>query len=548
MNAAPPARFPTRRDWSLLGLALMALYTVCLGTRGINEPDEGRYAEISLAMAIPGGGWWEPRMSGWGRYDKPPLICWATAASFRVFGVNDWAAQLPSLAGATLSLLGLGWAARRLSEPRTAWWAVLICGTSAQFWLLGRLLSLDMLLCGWCTLAVAAWAECRHRDGAWGCWAASLVCWTLAWWTKATPVLIPLAGLAIGIQARGDTRGRSVLRLPLLLSLVLLLGAPWYLSMPSRYPELRDFFFGRELAGRMAGSVNGRHWAFWYYLPASLLGWLPWWPVAAWGRWREGMRLPTGNWLARVRAWVGMITVEGWIVLIGLVIFSSAASKLPTSTLPLMPWAALWMAGTISRQTARHDSPPRWFLLPAPAFALCAGVGLALYPGREATLGNNSSLRRVCTFLASHGARRVDVDLYWPSMEIYLPRTALYYVVRDDAANLRKDTAKGIIKWREERYCERSTDLGKPPSRFSEITPRPTLPFDDPARMALEDGEFWLVRFVRQRDSPFNPLLGRSAGENPPELMLRGGDFRVYRTTLVHGAILPATRPAFPVP
>ena len=549
MNTTATQRFPERRHWWLLGAALLFLYTFCLGTRGLNEPDEGRYAAIALAVAAPGGDWWEPRMSGWGHYDKPPLIYWATAASFRLFGVNEWAARLPSLVGAFMGLAGLGWTAFRLYGTRTAWWAVLICGTSAQFWLLGRLLSPDMLLCGSCTLAVAAWAECRHRDGAWEWWLLSLLCWTLAWWTKATPALIPLAGLAAGIWATRDIPGRRALRLPWLFALVLLLGSPWYLSMLRSYPELKSFFFGRELAGRMAGNVNGRHGSVLYYLPVSLAAWLPWWPLAAWYALRERRPSPDTGWTSRIRQWPASLGVEGWMVFVGLVIFSLAASKLPTYTLPLMPWAALLMARTISRHTETASSPlPTLPLFTAAGFALIALLGIVLIPARyETRLGTNSSLRRICCFLAAHDARRVDVDHYWPSMEIYLPRTAMYYVVRDDAANLRKDAAKGVSKNRDERYRERSSDQGQPPNRFSEITPWPALPEDDPRRADLGTGELWFVRFVRQKDSPFNDFLRRDANEQPPELMLRDGDFRVYRTFVTAGK-LPAMSASSPPP
>ena len=70
----------------------------------------------------------------------------STALGFRAFGFNEWAARLPPLLGAALALAGLGWAAWRLRGERVAWWAVLICGTSVQFWVLGRVLSPDMLL------------------------------------------------------------------------------------------------------------------------------------------------------------------------------------------------------------------------------------------------------------------------------------------------------------------------------------------------------------------------------------------------------------------
>ena len=541
-------RFPRLRDWVILGGALFVLFGFCLGTRGLNEPDEGRYGTVAFTMASPGSSWWEPRMSGWGHYDKPPLIYWATALSFRAFGVNEWAARLPSFAGAALALAGLGWAAWRLRGPRVAWWSVLVCGTCAQFWLLGRVLSPDMVLCGWCTLGIAAWTECRHRGGAWGFWLLSLLFWTLGWWTKATPTLIPLAGLAVGISATRDRAGQRALRLPLLLPLIVVLGSPWYLSMLLRYPDLRSFFFVRELAGRIAGNVNGRHGAVWYYLPVSLLAWLPWWPVAGWCWWRGRKPFPRGGWRVLPRHWSVSVGHEGWIVLVGILLFSLISSKLPTYTLGVMPWAALAMARVISRH-AEHvaDRPPARFLLPAGAFAVFIVVGLLQFPRYETELGINSSVRRVCRFLAAHAARRVDVDHYWPSMEIYLPATAVYYIVRDDTATQRREAARGFGKAHEQRFHERPSDPGEPPNRFGEITPWPALPADDPRAAALGDGTLWFVRFDKQKDSPFNECISRVPGDNPPELMLRDGDFRVYRTVLTHGC-LPVAKAAQPPP
>ena len=536
--AAPASRFPRRRDWLLLAGALLLLYAFCLGTRGLNEPDEGRYGSVARTMALPGGDWWEPRLSGWGHYDKPPLIYWATALGFRAFGVNEWAARLPSFAGAALALAGLGWAAWRRRGERVAWWAVLVCGTSLQFWLLGRVLSPDMLLCGWCTLAIAAWAECRHRGGAWGFWLLSLLCWTLAWWTKATCALIPLAGLAVGISAVRDQPGQRALRWPLLLLLILVLGSPWYLSMLWRYPDLRSFFFVRELAGRIVGNVNGRHGPVFYYLPVSLVAWLPWWPVAAWGWTRDRSRFPKGGWEVVARHWSARLGEEGWIVFVGLILFSSISSKLPTYTVTLLPWAALTMARVISRRAEPDaDRLPARFLLPATGFAVAAAVGILLLPRLETRLGINSSLRRVSGFLAAHGARRVDLDHYWPSLEIYLPDAAVYYVVRDEPATLRKEAARGFSKPHEQRYHERPSDGGQPPNRFSEITPWPALPPDDPRAAALSEGEIWFVRFLPQKDSPFNDFINRAPDGHPPELVLRDGDFRVYRTVLTHGRL-----------
>ena len=65
MMSEPLPVFPRRRHWLFLGVGLLAIYVFCLGARGLNEPDEGRYANIARAM-VSSGDWWEPRMSGFG--------------------------------------------------------------------------------------------------------------------------------------------------------------------------------------------------------------------------------------------------------------------------------------------------------------------------------------------------------------------------------------------------------------------------------------------------------------------------------------------------
>ena len=123
--------FPAPRDWWLLAAGLCVLFVFCLGSRGLNEPDEGRYAIMGEAMAQPGGDWWEPRLSGYA-----PLR--QAAAAVLGDGAELPRVRLQRMGGARAAAArsrrsrssGLGWAAWRLYGERVAWWAVLICGTS----------------------------------------------------------------------------------------------------------------------------------------------------------------------------------------------------------------------------------------------------------------------------------------------------------------------------------------------------------------------------------------------------------------------------------
>ncbi len=427
-GAALAAAGSAWRSWVALSAGVLVLLCVGLGHRGLSEPDEGRYTNIALEMLEPDGSWWEPRMADFGHYDKPPLTYWVTAVSLRVFGVNEVAARIPSLFGALLALGGLGWTAWRLYGGRVAWWAVLMCATFPQFWFLARMLTPDMLLAGWTTLGIAAWCECRHRGGDWRWWLACCLAFGFGWWTKATAALVPLLGLTVGLWIRRDRDGLRALRPVRLLAAVLVLGAPWFLDLMRRHPELKDFFFKRELAGRVAGHPDGRRGPIYYHLLVTAAGWLPWW-LPVWvglARWRRSgtVRALAGH----VREW----PLELWLVLTGLTVFSIISSKLPTYTVPFAPWAAL----VCSRAWLWFRGHGFWRIRDRGRLAIAGGMAIAClvfvvaYPTVETRLGRNSSVRMASRVLAREKAGVVYADRFWAGLEFYLGENVFYVQAR----------------------------------------------------------------------------------------------------------------------
>lgn len=414
------------RDFVRLLVGLVVLLTFMYGSRGLNEPDEGRYTEIPLQMLQANTTWWEPNMSGFGHYDKPPLIYWVTALSLKIFGRNEYAARLPSILGALLTLIGVAWAAWRLYGARVAWWAMLICGTLAQFWLLARFLTPDMFMTGWTTLGIAAWAETRHRHGHWGFWCLSLLCWSLAWWVKATAALVPFLGLMVATLALRDARGRKALRAWLMFPTILALGSPWYLRMMSEHPELKHFFFGRELAGRVVGHEEGRKGPFYYHSLLTLIAWLPWLPVIGVTCLCKRRALPKLDWQSLVR----VLGIEGWIVATGLLIFSSISSKLPTYILPLCPWAAVLLARVLLALEAGMlpRAFRRWVTATTAGLVVALLGVIVFYPRFETVIGRNCSMRPIANELRRRGAQLVFTDFYWPGMEFYFGENVRYVV------------------------------------------------------------------------------------------------------------------------
>ena len=61
-------------------------------------------AQIARNM-ITSGDWVTARLDGVSYLEKPPLVYWMMAVSYKIFGVHDWAARIPI----ALSCIGLCW-------------------------------------------------------------------------------------------------------------------------------------------------------------------------------------------------------------------------------------------------------------------------------------------------------------------------------------------------------------------------------------------------------------------------------------------------------
>ncbi len=72
-----------RSTWALLALLVLMAFAF-QGTRGIYEPDEGRYTATAINM-LKSGDWLVPTVDGEHPHlTKPPITYWALAASMGV--------------------------------------------------------------------------------------------------------------------------------------------------------------------------------------------------------------------------------------------------------------------------------------------------------------------------------------------------------------------------------------------------------------------------------------------------------------------------------
>ncbi len=322
--------------WQPFALAILAGVSLLLflGSRGLNEPDEGRYAEIAREMVVSGD-WLIPTLNGIPHFQKPPLLYWATAASIKLLGVNEWAVRLPS-ALAALGIVGLTyWMGSLLFDQRTGLAAALILLSSLEFFALARVLTPDMFMSFWITAAVACMIK-------YGCGGSRLWSWLffvamgLGFMVKGPMAfIVPIAAALSWQFAR--RRAGTPFRLPWAGGVVLMLaiGLSWFIALSLQNKELLSYFAGDELVKRFGSKTHGRSKPFWFFLWVLPVGLFPWtfaFFAILWRqftRWRKGWRPNAAQWL-----------LVGWVA-IPLVVLSISGSKLPTYVLPLFPALAI---------------------------------------------------------------------------------------------------------------------------------------------------------------------------------------------------------------
>src|SRR5262245_46822782 len=137
----------------ILALLCYAMFFYSLGGIGFVGPDEPRYAAIGREM-LTSGDYITPRLNGVPWFEKPPLMYWAAALGYRILGINEGGARLPSGMAAGICGFLVYWCGRKLWDRGTGFAAAVIFATSFGSFALARAASMDMLLTACLTSAL----------------------------------------------------------------------------------------------------------------------------------------------------------------------------------------------------------------------------------------------------------------------------------------------------------------------------------------------------------------------------------------------------------
>ncbi|MFW6112738.1 MAG: glycosyltransferase family 39 protein [Thermodesulfobacteriota bacterium] len=335
------------RAWLLPGLITLAgfgLFFFRLGVPGLMDPDEGRYAEIAREMLLLQD-WLIPHLNLVPYLEKPPLVYWLTSLSLGAWGLTEGAARLPAALAALGGLYlayGLG---RVLWGEGPGFWAALVLATTGGYFILARLLTLDMVFALFLNLGVGlgylALSRARPR-----LWPWAYLSLALAVLVKG-PVALVLAGLIWGLAA--VLRGRQALgHLVQPKSWALLAGLvlPWFVYVTWRFPEFPRFFLWEHHVERyLEGAYYSYHAEpWWYFGPVLLVLLLPWTGLVPWALGRRAPYEAADR--IFLLLWAGVVVA----------FFSLSRGKLAPYILPALLPLALLLGGALAELYSRGTS------------------------------------------------------------------------------------------------------------------------------------------------------------------------------------------------
>src|SRR5271166_4883505 len=161
-NLSGQPLFGTGKNWYLYLIVLLfagAIYVGCIvSPPSLMDDVDSVQAQIARNMLVSSD-WVTARLDGVPYLEKPPLIYWTIALSYKVFGVHDWSARIPM----ALSALALCWVTAAFGVwafgKRAGFYAGLCMATCVGLFLFTRVLIPDVMLTF--TVALAMWAFLR---------------------------------------------------------------------------------------------------------------------------------------------------------------------------------------------------------------------------------------------------------------------------------------------------------------------------------------------------------------------------------------------------
>ena len=347
-------------DWLLLAGFCGFFFFFGLAFFGLIGADEPRYAQVAREM-LARHDWITPTLGGKPWLEKPPLYYWQAMLVYGLFGVSDWAARLPSAVDATLMVVATYLFLQRF-RPGFQLDGALMTASAAGIIGFARAASTDMPLAATFTIALLAWFAWYESESR--RFLALFYCF-LALGMLAKGPVAPLFAAVIIVIFAAATRDYRLLGRTLWVPGILLfcvLAFPWHIAVQIKNPEFFRIFVLQHNLARFGTNLYHHPEPFWYYVPVTLLGLIPW-TVFVVASLAERVRV---WWTARRQILDSERALDVFLVIwlaVPVAFFSLSQSKLPGYIVPALPAGTLLLAEYGRRRVANRESPSSFLIV-----------------------------------------------------------------------------------------------------------------------------------------------------------------------------------------
>lgn len=377
---------PDARPYLAFCLMLAVVYAGGLAVPLMNN-DSAHHAGIALHMYLSGD-YASLITQGEPYLDKPHLLFWLAAASYRVFGVTTFAFKLPSLLASILAVYATWRLGRLLYCAAAGRLAALVLASAQAFILANNDVRMDALLTAAIVFAIWQLAEYAERRR-WGNLLLAALGLAAGFATKGMiGVAMPAIAIFLHLAYRRDWRALFDPRWLLLVLLTAAFASPVLWAYHTQFGmDGVKFILWSQNFERLAGERFGKagaddplffvHTYLWAFLPWSVLG-----AVALWDR----LRVAVG---ARLRPVAGheMLTLGTIVVMFAII--SASGFKLPHYLNILLPLFAVqlgaWLAPRIAAPVGRGIAVAHYAAC-ALLVLLAAAINGWAFPLRDAAL------------------------------------------------------------------------------------------------------------------------------------------------------------------
>jgi 4-amino-4-deoxy-L-arabinose transferase-like glycosyltransferase len=368
---------------TIAGLWLLLYASFTLFSPPLLDDADSVHAEVAREM-VARHDWITLYANGIRYLEKAPLMYWSMAASFTLFGPQDWAARLPlALYALALFLTAYATGHRMFASEMAGFYAALILLTSFGIFIYTRIIIPDVIVCLWISLSMLMFWKSLEQPSRATAWGFAAACALNVLTKGLIGIVFPVAIVVIFLLLQ---RNLGHLRRwhPLSSLLVfLLIALPWHIAAGIANPsqgQVRGFFWFYFINEQVLRYLNRRVPRDYDTVPLLLF----WGLLVVW----------LAPWIAFVFRALSSVRNQAWTLLsiwaACVMVFFSFSTRQEYYALPALPPIALMIGGWLAREENCSARDPQrvagrrialfLFLLGAVASALAGFLAIRAQP------------------------------------------------------------------------------------------------------------------------------------------------------------------------